>query len=456
MQVEGLAGVIAEYIDQRRLQKLEPLEKELEKSLKSVDDESEKSRITTEYASEIQRINQQFHVKSWLDDAAKRAKQISLVTHALKFTHGDAKGSSVLSLGYLEDLNYLATAGVAHPTIDAVGNAAALDVAKLLQLEFSGQSLAQALTEGDSSALLVFSNDPIQLDQWVDGFKLALADKTLSSHTLAKQVYFPIDNAEYHLLSPIFATSLAHQFNSKIGLARFSEQAKTIRESHKGEKYHNKPDVRFLDTALQNFGGSKPQNISQLNSQRGGKTYLLNCAAPSWQTTLKPPKNELSIFFSREFNRRTWRDLKEFQHYLLSIKGRDSTLEIRRRIAEFVNDLIDILLHYAAEIQALTEDAGWSSENCKLKFSEQLWLDIWCTNVPFQNKRADHNWQEDICSDFGYWLNKRLNDSLKNDGLVFGKVQQQHWAKLVAPSLRDYELGTPTFSARTALAEVAL
>jgi CRISPR-associated protein Csy1 len=57
MQVEGLAGVIAEYIDQRRLQKLEPLEKELEKSLKSVDDESEKSRITTEYASEIQRIN---------------------------------------------------------------------------------------------------------------------------------------------------------------------------------------------------------------------------------------------------------------------------------------------------------------------------------------------------------------------------------------------------------------
>ncbi|WP_279474606.1 type I-F CRISPR-associated protein Csy1 [Aeromonas veronii] len=28
----------------------------------------------------------------WLDDAAKRAKQITLVTHAPKFTHGDARG----------------------------------------------------------------------------------------------------------------------------------------------------------------------------------------------------------------------------------------------------------------------------------------------------------------------------------------------------------------------------
>ncbi|WP_042037601.1 type I-F CRISPR-associated protein Csy1, partial [Aeromonas popoffii] len=28
----------------------------------------------------------------WLDDAARRAKQISLVTHAPKFTHGDARG----------------------------------------------------------------------------------------------------------------------------------------------------------------------------------------------------------------------------------------------------------------------------------------------------------------------------------------------------------------------------
>ena len=114
---------------------------------------------------------------------------------------------------------------------------------------------------------------------------------------------------------------------------RYGDEPKAIREARKAGKYHDKPDIRFLDTAIQSFGGSKPQNISQLNSQRGGKTNLLNCAPPSWQSTLKPPLNDQSIFFDREFNRRVWRDLQELQRYLLSVKGRDSTLEIRRNIA---------------------------------------------------------------------------------------------------------------------------
>ena len=457
MQYEGLAAVIADYIDQRRLQKLEPIEKALEKALKGVDDDlKKKAQIKTEFSPQIQQINQQFDVRHWLDDAAKRAKQISLVTHALKFTHGDARGSSVLSLEYMADADYLVTASLANLAIDAVGNAAALDVAKLLQLEFDGKSLAQALTDGDFGALAVFCQDQAQLAEWVEGFKLALADKALSSHTLAKQLYFPTADGQYHLLSPVFASSLAHQFNGKITAVRYGDEPKAIREARKAGKYHDKPDIRFLDTAIQSFGGSKPQNISQLNSQRGGKTNLLNCSPPSWQSTLKPPLNEQSIFNSREFNRRVWRDLQELQRYLLSVKGRDSTLEIRSNIAAYVNDLIDGLLNYAAEVQGLSEHAGWSLQNCKLKLAEQLWLDTWCEDLQFQQKRVSNNWQQDICLAFADWLNHRLNHALKNDGLLFGAVQHRHWAKLFSPRLRDYELGTLVFSAGKAQAEAAV
>lgn len=453
MQYEGLAAVIAEYIDQRRLQKLEPIEKALEKALKGIDDDVKQAQINTEFSPQIRQINQQFDVRHWLDDAAKRAKQISLVTHALKFTHGDVKGSSVLSLEYMEDADYLVTACFANLAIDAVGNAAALDVAKLLQLEFEGQSLAQALTDGDFSALEVFSEDQTQLTEWVEGFKLALADKALSSHTLAKQLYFPVAGGKYHLLSPVFASSFAHQFNGKISAVRFGDEPKAIREARKAGKYHHKPDIRFLDTAIQSFGGSKPQNISQLNSQRGGKTILLNCAPPSWHSMLKPPLNEQSIFNSREFNRRVWRDLQELQRYLLSVKGRDSTIEIRRNIAAYVNDLIDGLLNYVAEVQVLKDHAGWSLKNCELKMAEKLWLDVWCEDLSFQQKRASNDWQQDICLAFADWLNHRLNRALKNDGLVFGAVQHRHWAKLFSPRLRDYELGTTVFSASKAQAE---
>ncbi|MDP1539932.1 MAG: type I-F CRISPR-associated protein Csy1 [Moraxellaceae bacterium] len=456
MQYEGLAALIADYIDKRRLQKLEPIEKELENALKGVDDDVKKAQINTEFSPQILQINQQFDVRNWLDDAAKRAKQISLVTHALKFTHGDAKGSSVLSLESMDGADYLVTASLPTLAIDAVGSAAALDVAKLLLLELNGLTLAQSLTDNDFSALAVFTEDHSQLAEWVEGLKLALADKALSSHTLAKQLYFPVADGQYHLLGPVFASSLAHQFNGKISAVRYGDESKAIRDARKAGKYHDKPDVRFLDTAIQTFGGSKPQNISQLNSQRGGKTNLLNCAPPSWKSTLRPPQNEQSIFYGREFNRRVWRDFQELQRYLLAIKGRDSTLEIRQNIAAYVNDLIDVLLNYAAEVQGLIEHAGWSLQNNKLKPAEQLWLDTWCEDLQFQQKRANNNWQQDICMAFADWLNHKLNYALKNDGLVFGTVQHRHWAKLFAPRLRDYELGTNVFSTNRAQSREAL
>lgn len=456
MQYEGLAAVIADYINERRLQKLEPIEKAFEKEFKDTDEDIKQGQPYIDLLRQIQQINKQFEVRFWLDDAAKRAKQISLATHALKFTHGDAKGSSVLSLEYIPDADYLVTASLSNLDVDAVGNAAASDVAKLLQLEFEGRSLAQTFTDGDFYALSVFSENQMQLTEWVEGFKLALKDKSLSSHTLAKQLYFPVGDSEYHILSPVFASSLAHQLNGKISTLRYGDEAKGIREARKSGKYHDKPDIRFLNTAIQSFGGSKPRNISQLNSQRGGRINLLNCAPPSWKSMLKPPIHEKSIFFGHEFNRRVWPDLQELQHYLLSVKGCDSTLEIRRNIAAYINDLIDGLLNYAAEVQRLSEHAGWSLQNCELKMAEQLWLDVWCEDLPFQQKRANNNWQQDICLAFAGWLNSKLNKALKNDGLVFGTVQYQHWAKLLSPRLRDYELGTMVFSAAKAQVEAAV
>ena len=53
----------------------------------------------------------------WLDDAAKRAKQITLVTHAPKFTHGDARGIGARVEGMTGE-EYLSTASLTAPVID--------------------------------------------------------------------------------------------------------------------------------------------------------------------------------------------------------------------------------------------------------------------------------------------------------------------------------------------------
>jgi len=448
MEYEGLAAVIADYINERKRQKMESIEKEAEKLAKESIDDSEDSLKQLELDAQLKTIEENFVFHHWLTDAANRAKQISLATHAIKFTHADAKGSSVLALDRQEvAANYLSTVTLKMPSVDAVGNAAALDVAKLMQLEFNEDSLAACLKRGDSSSLSAFSQSQAQLEEWVRGLMLALSDKSLKSHTLAKQLYFPVGEEQYHLLSPLFSSSLAQAIFQRVIDSRFGEEAKVIRDAKKAGKFIDKQDVSYPNTALQNFGGSKPQNISQLNSGRGGKSFLFSSAPPSWQSEPKPPLNSKSIF-SGEYDRRAWRQARNLQQYLLSIVHRDGNLTIRKGLAAYLDELVDTLFNYAAEVQSLTQFAGWS-ENTQLRRAQQLWLDPYRNDPLFQEERAKGDWQLQIADDFAFWLKRRL----KHEQLVFGETEHQEWLRLLNrrlllfnSKLREFEADLPEVS----------
>lgn len=448
MEYDGLTGVIAAYIDERKRQKREPVEKEVEKLAKEPADDSEDSLKQFEIDTQLKAIDDHFVYHHWLNDAANRAKQISLATHAVKFTHADARGSSVLALDRQEvTAHYLSTLTLKKQEVDAVGNAAALDVAKLLQLEYEGDSLAACLKRGDGSALAALAQSEAQLAEWIRGFSRALADKSLTSHTLAKQLYFPTGAQQYHLLSPLFSSSMAQAIYQRIIKCRFGEEAKLIRSAKKAGKYIGMQDVNHPNTALQNFGGSKPQNVSQLNSSRGGKSYLFSCAPPSWKSELKPPVTGKSIF-SGEFDRRAWRQTQRLQQYLLSIHQRDSTMDIRKKLAAYLDELVDTLFNYAAEIQSLAQFAGWSA-TCELKREQQLWLDPYRKDQSFQEERAKGDWQLQIADEFAFWLKRKL----KHEQLVFGEVEHQEWLRLlnrklrlVNSMLREFETDLPEVS----------
>jgi len=230
---------------------------------------------------------------------------------------------------------------------------------------------------------------------------------------------------------------MAHAIYQRIVKCRFGEEAKVIRSAKKAGKYINKQDVNHLNTALQNFGGSKPQNVSQLNSSRGGKSYLFSCAPPSWKSELKPPVTSKSIF-SGEFDRRAWRQAQRLQQYLLSIHQQDSTMDIRKKRAAYLDELVDTLFNYAAEVQSLTQFAGWSS-SCELKSEQQLWLDPYRKDQSFQDERAKGDWQLQIADDFAFWLKRKL----KHDQLILGEVEHQEWLRLLSHKLREFEADLP-------------
>lgn len=436
---ETLASFITSYIAARKTAKLEAFDKEIAKKLAALASEDEISVLRQQLQQQRAELEQKYQPQAWLSDAASRAGQIKLVTHAAKFTHSDVRGSSIFSSGSGQHEAYLSTAALQKPALDAVGNAAALDIARLLQSEVEGDSLIASLQRGDYSALESLTDNPELCASWISGFKQVLVDRQPASHKLAKQIYFPIADGQYHLLSPLFSSSLAHALNQRITEAKFSEQAKTARAALKAKSWHGEALVTFPGTAITQFGGTKPQNISYLNSVRGGKVWLLPCAPPVWQTLSKPPAKHKSIFnSSNDFSRQSWPVIQRLSRFLRRVERLDSTLDIRKQRLAMTDEIIDILFNYVAGIQNQTESIGWSAHpDCVLKRSQQLWLDPRRGDKEFQFEREGGDWKSEVARDFGHWLSRHLH----SDKLNMGETERRHFstAPLFKQRLRELE-----------------
>lgn len=435
MPESELSRKIADYIQKRANARLEKFDKEAEKQRKeTAGNPTSEAELLSALSRQRAEYQAEFKPSAWLSDAAMRAKQIGIVTHALKFTHTDAKGSSVYvqktSATAAPETSYLSTSSLSAPKIDVVGNAAALDVAGLLQLaDENGVSLINRIAHNDTVAFAPFAENGEQLAEWMSGFKSVLADKELSSHKLAKQLYFPLADDSYHLLGPLYASSLSQAVYQAIADSRYPERAKAARKARKENKYSEDGTVDYLNVAVQSFGGTKPQNVSQLNSSRGGKSFLLSCQPPVWQKQLQPPSGHKNAFW-REYNVRAWKTVKELKDYLTRIYEKDSTKPRRDRRAELVDELINILFLYAAEIQSLVQYSGWSAES-KLSMAEQLWLDPLRSDEEFQRQREAKEWQQDIANQFASWLNRKL----ESDKLVMKDTEHREWSSLVGRKL---------------------
>ncbi|RYC41026.1 type I-F CRISPR-associated protein Csy1 [Pectobacterium zantedeschiae] len=436
MSGEKLKAFILSYISTRKQAKLDAFDKEAEKKRAALSDEV-LAVAERELAQARLEIEQKHEVRNWLTDAASRAGQISLVTHAVKFTHSDAKGSSVFNAETVADAKTLSTATLAQPAIDAVGNAAALDVAKLLQTEHDGDSLVAALQRGDHRALEALAENPEQLAQWLIGFQQVFTNRQPSSHKLAKQIYFPLASGEYHLLSPLYSSSLAQALHQRINAVRFGDEAKAIRQAQRTNQWHDQLSISYPNLAVQNMGGTKPQNISALNSSRSGRSYLLSSAPPQWNSIEKPPQQHECIFrLNGEVDYRTRDIVRPMRNFLLSVKNVENNRDIRQQRLRYLDQLIDQLFFYVASVQNLP--SGWSAES-ELKRAQQLWLDPYRaeTDTVFRREREAEDWQQAIAYDFGRWLNRRL----KHENLIFGEVERREWstAALFKRRMREME-----------------
>ena len=375
----------------------------------------------------------------WLACAAKRVEQIQAVTHSLKPIHADARGTNLyVEPRTLPPLAELGSHALGERFVgDVVGNAAALDVYKMLKLEVNGRSLLTALLAQDADALAALHTDPAQAQALRDAFVSLTQPRAEgpSSHTLAKQLYWltgtdACDDAHYTLLAPLYATSLAHAVHAQVQEDRFGEANKAARQARRERKVHDGVFHDYPGLAVQNMGGTKPQNISQLNSERRGMNYLLSSLPPKWKVNAQRFPTHADSVFTRYFDSRPLvrQTVKTLRRYLES--NPNPVKDTRDHRKELVDMLVDEMVNMAAELQHALPP-GWTLDDPRfsaLNEDEQTWLDALRAELPeeddFANRWLAMEWPDAIGTRFGNWLNARLEGKLS-----FSDIEFRAWKK---------------------------
>ena len=414
----GYRAAISAFLQERLQAKLDKLKP----------DDPQRDEVIASFAHDV-----------WLASAAKRVEQIQAVTHSLKPIHPDARGTNLyVEPRTLPPLDELGSHALGERFVgDVVGNAAALDVYKLLKLEVNGRSLLAALLAQDADALAALHADPAQAEKLRDAFVSLTQPRAEgpSSHTLAKQLYWltgtdACDDAHYTLLAPLYATSLAHAVHAQVQEDRFGEANKAARQARRERKVHDGVFHDYPGLAVQNMGGTKPQNISQLNSERRGMNYLLSSLPPKWKVNAQRFPTHADSVFTRYFDSRPLvrQTVKTLRRYLES--NPNPVKDTRDHRKELVDMLVDEMVNMAAELQHALPP-GWTLDDPRfsaLNEDEQTWLDALRAELPeeddFANRWLAMEWPDAIGTRFGNWLNARLEGKLS-----FSDIEFRAWKK---------------------------
>ena len=401
----------------------------------------------------------EYNLDNVIAEGAKYADQVQIATHIAKATHPDLKVKDVTNIRLQSSSMVSQTEVGTHALergalpIDATGNGAinkkGYELYLLLNIPIEGQRFIDLLLKQDNDALAAL-NENLSVAQELASMAVLIEQnkcEKLSSHTLAKQIYWCIsgessDDSGFHLLQPMFSSSLAHQVHKEITQARYlDEENKAARQAFYKKEPHDSAYREYKDLAIRKLGGTKPQNISQLNSERGGVNYLLASLPPVWQQIRQPEilfvDSALEQFFHYKGVKGLIRELTEF----MKTDG-SRTMETESIRGKIECELFDLLAVFGWSVSQANEPGWTRNSDCHLVECEKLWLDPERAELPlqaewqeqdeaFQQKFVLKQWQDELASRAARWLNARLTKV----GLPVGDVELKRWAKLAKKAL---------------------
>jgi len=390
-----------------------------------------KPRVKNKTEEEINQLQTQakeeFSLNQWLPKAAKRAKQLFIVSHPAKFSHSSAKTSSIIADPKPSN-DGLLRSGNAKSPLDVFGNAAALDVYKFLNITFDdNKNILQHLEENSD-----FIQHQLKTNEDYDEVRGNLlkiksddSDVVFTS-SLVKQVYFPVED-DYHLLSLLTPSGLLSEFKNRINTINRSEENKLARDAKKKNESSEHKIRNIFNITKIGFGGTQPQNISSLNSQMYGEAYLLASMPPklSVRNIKLPTKN----FFSQTLWKNPFIDDFKCYHQILIDKRNN------RQIRDKRDEIIVSILYKISNIMKAVRnfESGWSDS--PHYSSLPSWQKAWLDSKYKDSRNNQDEYLEQLIKPSSRWFMHTYREILGKDSLEFDDTDLQHIIDVFSSSI---------------------
>ena len=361
----------------------------------------------------------------WFDAMVMHMNECHLASHVGKFTNPDIKttvcshskkvagyvttGGSTCSLDILTPAQYLGSASLLLSPVTPDKNVLEAVITRDKELEKELELLSLPIEKLQKKVQEMLEDSQKEPE---------------ATDTHLRQVYFPIAEGKYHLLSVMPSSSLALEMYRRI---RAINGHKIGCYNKKSETY-GQPCEEITELTKISFGGTKPLNISALNSRCRGKTYLLSSLPPSL------PARKIRLPKSDFFRESIWYKQQSSALYRLHayMKQDRNTIEIRQAIHDLVDEMISAVLFAAYQIRA--EKIGWNEEEAysQLPTAQKIWLDD-----AYAEERKETSWADDISSSFARWVIRSYEKLLGEDAIKLGDAEHGFIKKQMETVLKD-------------------
>jgi CRISPR-associated protein Csy1 len=372
--------------------------------------------------------NKSFALGEWLPSAANRAGQMSVSTHPCTFSHPSARKNKN---GYVTSViaenisanDGLLRSGNVNVESDALGNAAVLDVHKFLSLKMEdGQTLMLHIEQESILAKKLLSQEGNDYQALRNGL-LAMRDngsQEVITSSKIKQVYFPVEG-DYHQLSILSNSGLIYHLKHRINAILFDDKVKEVRE----KKRKNDPsDIGFRELynlTVIGYGGTKPQNISVLNNQNGGKAYLLHSMPPVIEKrSIRFPKHN---FFKESMRAFETAEIFKSLHTIFKTDYKNVTMRDAKYY--WYEQLMERIVGKMWAVRSMVE-SQYFEKHSQLENHQKIWL----VDKFSDTRESEEIWLETLIDEITRWIVDGCEKGLKKSE-IFGPAEYQDIRSIV-------------------------